>query len=203
MRIAFFGGTFDPPHTGHLELARQILQSGKTDRVLFVPASDPPHKLNWKISSFADRLAMLEILTAGEPDMLVSDIERRVGLKPSYSHEIMKLLEKEFPGADLQLLIGGDSLAALHTWHDAKKIVAEYELLCYPRRGEAPDRRELARHWTPKEIDILLQSVLQMPFFDISSTAVRKSIRNGAEPENMDAKVLKYITDKGLYRETE
>ncbi|MDD5599158.1 MAG: nicotinate (nicotinamide) nucleotide adenylyltransferase [Victivallaceae bacterium] len=201
MRIAFFGGTFDPPHNGHLELARQILKQGRTDRVLFVPAYDPPHKPNIKISPFADRLAMLRLVTADEPDMIVSDIERRAGLRPSYSREIMKLLEKELPGVSLQLLLGGDSLAALHTWHDAKKIVAEYELLCCPRRGCGPDRGKLSEYWTPKEIDILLQSVLQMPFFDISSTAVRKNIRNGAEPENINKKVLKYITDKGLYRE--
>ncbi|MFA6716553.1 MAG: adenylyltransferase/cytidyltransferase family protein, partial [Victivallaceae bacterium] len=92
MRIAFFGGTFDPPHNGHLELARYILKQEKTDRVLFVPAYDPPHKPNVKISPFADRLAMLQILTADEPEMIVSDIERRAGLKPSYSRKIMKLL---------------------------------------------------------------------------------------------------------------
>ena len=63
--------------------------------------------------------------------------------------------------------------------------------------------KELAEHWKSKEIGILLQSVLQMPFFDISSTAVRESIRNGIKPENMTEKILKYITDNGLYRETE
>jgi nicotinate-nucleotide adenylyltransferase len=146
---------------------------------------------------------MLEILAADDPDITVSDIERRAGLKPSYSYEIMKLLEKEFPGAVLQLLIGGDSLTSLHTWHNAKKIVADYELICCPRRGCEPDREELAKHWTPKEIDILLQCVLQMPFFDISSTAVRESIRNGAEPKKMNKKLLEYINKQGLYREIE
>jgi len=199
MRIAFFGGTFDPPHNGHLELARHILKLGATDRVLFVPAYDPPHKLGQKISSFADRYAMLELLIADEPDIIISDIERRVALKPSYSVKILKLLEKEFPDDTLQLLIGGDSLAAFHTWYKAKELVAEYEIICYPRKGYKVDRESLLKHWTSKEIDILLETILQMPFFDISSTSVRNNITDKTITKNIKENVLKYIKYKGLY----
>ncbi|MDD5699413.1 MAG: nicotinate (nicotinamide) nucleotide adenylyltransferase [Victivallaceae bacterium] len=199
MRIAFFGGTFDPPHRGHLELARQLLERGVTDRLLFVPAYDPPHKPDREISPFADRLAMLKLLIAGESGMMISDIEQRAGIRPSYTVEIMRLLEAEFPGDRLQLLIGGDSLAALHTWHEAGKLLARYEILCCPRRGYEISRRTLSRYWTAKEIDILLQSILQMPFFDLSSTMIRNAITAGNMIENMDEKLLKYIKTKGLY----
>ena len=145
MRTAFFGGTFDPPHNGHLELARHILKSGRTDRILFVPAYDPPHKLEKKISPFADRVAMLEMLLKDEPAMLISDIESRAKLTPSYSYKIMKLLEKEFPGDTLQVLIGGDSLEALHTWYKARPLAAEYEIICYPRKGYGFDQKKDAR----------------------------------------------------------
>ena len=199
MRIAFFGGTFDPPHTGHLELARLILKQGKTDRVLFVPAYDPPHKLDREISPFADRIAMLKLLVADEPGMMVSDIELRAALKPSYSFEILKLLEKELPGDTLQVLIGEDSLAALHTWYKAKELVARYGIICYPRKGCEVSRESLAEHWTAKEIDILFKSVLQMPFFDISSTSVRDNVTNKKINGNIKKDILNYIKSKGLY----
>ena len=199
MRIAFFGGTFDPPHNGHLELARHILKQGITDRILFVPAYDPPHKSGQEISSFADRFAMLELLVCDDPDILISDIEHRAALKPSYSVKILKLLEKEFPDDTLQLLIGGDSLEALHTWHKAREIVAQYEIICYPRKGYKVNRESLLKHWTAKEIDILLRTVLQMPFFDISSTSVRNNITDKMINKNIKENILKYIKDKGLY----
>ncbi|MBU8901252.1 MAG: nicotinate (nicotinamide) nucleotide adenylyltransferase, partial [Victivallales bacterium] len=193
MRIAFFGGTFDPPHNGHLELARHILNLGITDRILFVPAYAPAHKLGQEISSFADRYAMLELLVADNPDIMLSDIERRVALKPSYSYKILKLLEKEFPDDTLQLLIGGDSLAAFHTWYKAAELVAEYEIICYPRKGYKVDRESLLRHWTSKEIDILLKTILQMPFFDISSTLLRNNITDKMIIKNIKENILKYI----------
>lgn len=199
MRIAFFGGTFDPPHNGHLELARHILKLGVTDRVLFVPAYDPPHKLGQEISSFDDRYAMLELLIDDDPGIMISDIERRAALKPSYSVKILNLLEKEFPDDTLQLLIGGDSLDALHTWYKAKEIVAKYEIICYPRKGYEIDRKSLLKHWTSKEIDILLKTILQMPFFDISSTSVRNNITDKTITKNIKENILKYIKSKGLY----
>ncbi len=199
MRIAFFGGTFDPPHNGHLELARHILRQGKTDRILFVPAYDPPHKLDQKISSFEDRYAMLELLVADEPDLMVSDVERCAALKPSYSFKILKLLEKKFPDDTLQLLIGGDSLETLHTWYKAKELVAQYEIICYPRKGYEIKRENLLKHWTSKEIDILLRTVLQMPFFDISSTSIRNNITDKIITKNIKKEILKYIRSKGLY----
>lgn len=199
MRIAFFGGTFDPPHNGHLELVRHILKMGITDRILFVPAYDPPHKLDQKISSFDDRWSMLEMLVADDPGIIISDIERRAALKPSYSFKILKLLEKEFPDDTLQILIGGDSLEALHTWYKAKELVAQYEIICYPRKGYKVDRASLLKHWTSKEIDILLKTILQMPFFDISSTLLRNNITDNVLNKNIKENILEYINNKGLY----
>jgi len=199
MRIAFFGGTFDPPHSGHLELARHILKLGITDRVLFVPAYDPPHKLGQQISSYSDRYAMIELLITDDPEIMISDIEYRAGLKPSYSVKILKLLEKEFPDDTLQLLIGGDSLATLHSWYKAKEIVNQYEIICYPRKGYIVDCESLLKHWTSKEIDILLQSVLQMPYFDISSTLLRDNITDKKISKNVKENILIYIKNKGLY----
>jgi nicotinate (nicotinamide) nucleotide adenylyltransferase len=132
-------------------------------------------------------------------DIVISDIEQRAALKPSYSLKILKLLEKEFPDDTLQLLIGGDSLAALHSWYKAHEIVAKYEIICYPRKGYNVKRKSLLKHWTSKEIDILLKTILQMPFFDISSTSVRNNITDKIISKNIKENILKYIKNKGLY----
>jgi nicotinate-nucleotide adenylyltransferase len=201
MRIAFFGGTFDPPHNGHIELAKHILKSGRTDCIMFVPAYSPPHKTEKKISSYEDRLNMLKLTLEDTPEIIISDIEQRAELEPSYTVKILSMLQQEYPDDKLQLLIGEDSLAQLHTWHKANELVAEWEIITYPRKGEKADKQELLKHWNSKETDILLKTKLQMPFFEISSTDVRIKIRNGENPENMiNKRVFKYITDHGLYR---
>ncbi|QSH41592.1 nicotinate (nicotinamide) nucleotide adenylyltransferase [Lentisphaerota bacterium ZTH] len=201
MRTAFFGGTFDPPHLGHLKLAEHILASGITERIMFVPAFSPPHKRGKRISSFEDRLQMLKLLLKDNENIIISDIERRAQLSPSYTVSILKLIEQENPGINLQILIGGDSLAYFHTWHKAEELMKNWEIITYPRRDCDPARDDLLQHWNPKEADILLQSKLQMPYFEISSTSLRDLIQNGEYPEAwLPDDVLKYIKKRGLYR---
>ncbi|MCP3965880.1 MAG: nicotinate (nicotinamide) nucleotide adenylyltransferase [Lentisphaerae bacterium] len=201
MRTAFFGGTFDPPHKGHLKLAEHILASGRTDSIMFVPAYSPPHKQDRSITSFDDRMKMLKIMLKDSKNIIISDIERRAELSPSYTIKILELLEQENPEIELQILIGGDSLAYFHTWHRAKELMEKWEIITYPRRDCDPTRKELLQHWNEKEADILLQSKLQMPYFEISSTSLRVSIKNGETPETwVPDNVLKYIKERGLYR---
>lgn len=202
MRIAFFGGTFDPPHRGHVALAGQVLANGWSDRVMFVPAFVPPHKQTDAITPFEHRFNMLKLAVPAEDRFLVSDIESDAALNPSYTSEILDLLELRFPRARLQLLIGEDSLRQLHTWHDAHRLVAQREMLIYPRHPEdRVSRAELLRHWSGQEADILSGGLLQMPFFDISSTDIRNSAANGNEIDKMvGAEVADYINRHGLYR---
>ena len=100
---AFYGGSFDPPHKGHLGIALGALKSGRTRRVLFAPAYDPPHKHGKKRAPFADRLAMVKLLIAGHPGLEACDIESRLALHPSYTIEVLAALERERPGERLQL----------------------------------------------------------------------------------------------------
>ena len=86
-RIAYYGGSFDPPHSGHLGVARAAVASGRTDRVLFAPAFVPPHKVNSERASFRDRCNMVKLLIGGEPGFALCDIEGRLKLTPvSYTH---------------------------------------------------------------------------------------------------------------------
>jgi len=113
MRIAMFGGTFDPFHRGHAAIARFVLASGRADRLIFMPAPVPPHKTDKTVSPYAVRRKMVELGMGADLDgrrMMISDLEcSRTGR--SYSFDTLTELAAQFPQDRIFLLIGGDSLA--------------------------------------------------------------------------------------------
>ena len=112
MKKAFYGGTFDPPHSGHIHLGRAVLENGYAQEVMFVPAWLPPHKQKLEIAPYEDRLAMLRIAVGEERRFTVSEIERERG-GISYTIDTLHLLARRFPGDEFLLLIGADSLGFL------------------------------------------------------------------------------------------
>ncbi len=201
---AFYGGSFDPPHSGHLGIALQALDAGRTDRVLLAPAFDPPHKSGSGRASFADRLAMVKLLIGDRPGLEACDIERRLRLSPSYTYKVLCALRRERPGERIQLLLGGDSLAMLHTWGFAKELAEEYEILTYPRQGEMTDAARLARHWPPKIVEKLLNGVLPGAFFKISSSRIRNDVAKQPKTGHINSEteklVAEYIRKHQLYK---
>jgi len=199
----FYGGSFDPPHSGHLGIALSALDSGRTNRVLFAPAFDPPHKSGHCRAPFADRLAMVKLLIGNRPGLEACDIEERLALSPSYTCEVLAALRRERPGERIQLLIGGDSLLALHTWGHAEELVGEYEILTYPRRGETPDAAALALHWPPRTVRKLLAGLLPGEFFEISSTNIRNGVAKQDKMRHINSeateRVEEYIRQHHLY----
>ena len=181
---AFFGGSFDPPHPGHLGVAQGALNSGKCDRVLWVPAYAPPHKPGRDRMPFAARFDMVLEMISGIPCMAVSDIEARLELDPSYTISILEKLEKEIEGT-LALLIGEDSLAQLHTWYRAKELVERYLILTYPRTGCRATKEYLSQFWSEKECEKLLSGMLDGKFFEISSTNLRFSMEKSDKWDNI------------------
>ena len=205
---AFFGGSFDPPHLGHLGVARGALRSGACRRVVWVPAWSQPHKQGAKSAPFSHRLAMTELLIRGEEGMAASDIEARLRLQPSYTIDVLKYFAEELPAdEEPALLIGADSLLALHTWHRAAELAAAYRILSYPRNGCEISRETLAAHWEENIVEKLLSGVIGGDFFEISSTEVRKTmakIRNRvhimeAEGCPLSAAVRDYCEKYALY----
>ncbi len=201
-KVAFWGGTFDPLHYGHINLAQAVLDSGRSDLVLFVPAFAPPHKEQGKVSPYQDRLNMLRLALDGRDNMLVSEAEKELGAMPSYTFPVMEYLERCYPGDRLQLLVGGDSLAYLHCWYRGMEIPERWEVLTCPRPGSVlPDRDFLRQFWTEEMADRLLAGVLDTPFFEISSTDIRKKVEKGENTANIiPGKIMNYIKDRGLYR---
>ena len=177
--VAFFGGTFDPPHAGHLGVARGALASGRCRAVAWVPAYAPPHKTGQRRAPFAERVRMIGMLIDGEAGMYVSRLEEELALSPSYTVEVVEAWRRRY-GESPALLIGADSLLELHTWFRAGELVKLCEVLTYPRRGCVVDGAALAAHWAPETARRLLAGVLPGEFFEISSTDLRKSMVKSA-----------------------
>ena len=202
LRAAVFGGTFDPPHLGHVRLASEVLERGRADKVIFVPAAIPPHKPGVPITPFHHRLAMLELALEGFERKIVSDLEFRRLPEPSYTIVTMRELARLHPDFELELLIGGDSLRNLHTWRDAVALATDFAVISYPRRGEAPRPGELAALWPPALAAKLEGSLMEAPTFEVSSTALRGALRSGGDVRGLLApKVMEYIASNALYRQ--
>lgn len=205
MKIAVFGGTFDPVHNGHIALAETVLARRYADRVLFVPAPVPPHKADRLITPFAIRFRMLEAALEGRNRFSLSDLEnRRPGR--SYTIDTLKQLSQFHQNDDILLLIGGDSLRQLHLWKDAHEIVRRFGVIAYPRGDHAVSRAELLVHWTEEETEKLLASVLPSPpVFPVSSTEIRTMIRCGewsGASGLLPAPVLDFIRRNKIYCKT-
>ncbi len=191
-----FGGTFDPVHKGHTDLARFVLERHIADRILFVPAPNPPHKTEQVISPYAVRRDLLKTALQGMAQTEISDIEcERAGR--SYSIDTLNLLRKRYPDDRIMLLIGADSLASLHTWFHAEEIVKNYTVLTYPRPGIHVNTEVLCRHWGKAETEKLISGILtDAPVFPYSSS----EIRNGAGSDALHPEVWKKIQQQRLYQ---
>jgi len=200
MKIAVFGGTFDPPHNGHINLAKSVLEGYHADKVLFVPAPNPPHKLHKNISPFERRMEMLK-LAAGDSELFeFSDIEQRRLPEPSFTIKTMAELSALHPNDELFWLIGSDSLRQLHLWYKSEELVHNFNLMIYPRPGDRISYDELTRNWQKKDAQKLYESALELPVFDISSTEIRERINAGEETsELITPSVAVYIAEHSLY----
>lgn len=196
-RIGVLGGTFDPPHLGHLIITAEFQYALRLDLVLWVPAGVPPHKTNRLISADADRLAMVRLATADAPGFAVSTIDiDRGGV--SYTADLLEMLRAERPGDDFFFLMGEDSLRDLPTWHDPNRICRAAELAVAQRPGVDVDLAALLES-LPDCRDRL--HFVFPPAIGISSSELRRRVRDG-EPiaYQVPAAVERYIDEHGLYR---
>ncbi|MGE4301758.1 MAG: nicotinate (nicotinamide) nucleotide adenylyltransferase [Victivallaceae bacterium] len=201
IRTAYLGGSFDPPHLGHIALAREVVARGLADEVWLAPAWQPPHKSR-ALTPFADRLAMVELACENVSGVRACGDEAEFALEPSYTVEVLAKLTEKYPEREFCLLVGGDMLAEFHLWHRAEYLAAHYRILAYPRRGTAVALVDLKRHWSEELAEKLHGSLMaDLPFFDISSTNIRNLLAKSGNADNIiDAKVMNYINAAGLYR---
>lgn len=198
-RIGILGGTFDPPHVGHLWLATLAADAIGLDRVLFMPAAQPPHKGGRLVTSAADRLLMTRLAIAGDDalDLTIIEMERP---GPSYTIDSVIELQRTYgTEATLYLVMAADSLARIDTWRQPDELLDRIEWVVGPRPGSPdPDRSGLARRFGERAGRIHL---LEGPSLDVSSTQVRRRVAAGKTIRYLVARgVEELIVDRGLYR---
>jgi nicotinate-nucleotide adenylyltransferase len=200
-RIGVLGGTFDPPHIGHLWLATLAADELNLDRVLFLPAGQPPHKADRQISPAAHRLLMTRLAISGDPLFELSIIEME---RPGPSFTVRSLEElRGIYGSDVELfwLMAADSLAQVGSWRDPDLLLSLAEWGVGPRPGTAPpSRAELDRRFGEAASRIHL---LPGPGLDISASEIRSRVAARLTIRYLvPAAVEELIAERGLYRGT-
>lgn len=207
-RIGVFGGTFDPVHNGHLQLAERAIQEVKLSQLLFVPAAKPPHK-HGVITPFRHRFAMLELVCKGNKYFSCSSVEAELA-KPSYTVDTLTELIKRYPpDTDLYFIIGGDAFLDLMTWKSYARILSMVKIVVSPRVGYSNQRlhtfllslgySKSDNKWQDgngrKDIVLLSQSPQ-----DACSSKVRDVIAKEGETTPLLPKVVaNYIKENSLY----
>ena len=195
--IGLMGGSFNPIHCGHVALARAALESGRVERVLFLPTGNPPHKKEGLADKF-DRLRMVELAVEHEAGMAVSreEIDRDGVI---YTVDTLAALKRKMPDCTLTYLIGADTLRALGTWRRVETVIERCKFLVMMREGETREEViRLAGLWTQRGAQIDFLDARKM---DISSTQIREQIQKGLPFERLVPQaVADYIHEHGLYR---
>jgi nicotinate-nucleotide adenylyltransferase len=193
MRIGIFGGTFNPPHYGHLIVAEFIREEVGLDKIIFIPCSIPPHKQNneylSQIASPEHRFEMVKLAITGNKFFEVSDIEiNRGGV--SYTIDTVNYFVSNFPEEKFYLLIGADQFAEFHTWRKPDEIVQKVNLIVFNRPGFVIPQTEFSRFAT----------FITIPNIEISASTIRKRIRHGKSIKYLvPPAVEEYILANKLY----
>ena len=196
--IGIMGGTFDPIHVGHLAVAEEAREALALDRVLFVPAGQPPHKLPGSVSPVRDRVAMVELAIAGNPafELSTAELERE---GPSFTVDTVEAMASSFPDATLHLILSAETFAELPTWHEPARLFDAARMAVVPREGyPAPDPAWLGRAFPGREDRV---DYLEGPRLGLSSTALRARVAAGRSIRYLVPPAVEaYIVEHQLYR---
>ena len=185
MKVCLFGGTFDPPHLGHLIIAQTIFEAENFDQIVFVPAYQPPHKNGMKISPVDQRLEMLKIAISENPNFIMSDLEiQRKGLSYSIDTIIEYKKQNNLNSDELFYLMGSDSLKQFKKWKDTKKIIDECRVIVAIRPGFRPSD---IPNWILAKIQFA-----SIPRIEISSTTIRDRW--------IDDKTIRYMVTESVWQ---
>ena len=196
-RVGILGGTFDPPHSGHIELARTALTQYSLDRVMIMTGGNPPHKRDREITDSATRNEMVRIAFEGENRIEAFDYEI-AKQEYSYTANTLTELKQIYPDWEIYFIIGEDSLRDLPEWYKPQTICQNCILLVYPRDNHLELDKLIAERKNQFSADI---RPLYAQIIDVSSTEIRDRIRSGESAFGLvPDRVMEYINEKGLYR---
>ncbi len=198
-RMGLFGGTFDPIHQGHVDMALKLAAELSLDGVVLMPTALPPHKVKESMASAADRLAMCRLVAADNPLFTVSDMElTREGA--SFTVDTLTALHAQCPDTLWHLFVGADMFTTLRSWYRFGDIAKRAVIATVPREGTAD--ADLNAYADTLRSDGIRCYVADSPVMAVSSTAIRRRIAAGESLQGMVPQpVATYITEKGLYRQ--
>jgi len=196
-RIALYGGTFDPVHVGHVEVARKVAEVFEFDRVVFIPAQMAPHKIGRPVTEPIHRYAMLALATQDDPRLVISTFELDAPDR-RYTVDTVEHFQRELDAAtELFFIMGADSWSEITTWRDWERLLATTNYIVVTRPGYEPTTMhvgELSRR-------VVFTDVVMN---DVSATRIRQLASEGRFEELvglLPARVLDYIKKYGIYRE--
>jgi nicotinate-nucleotide adenylyltransferase len=189
--VGVLGGSFDPPHHGHISIAKSFLQSGLIDRLVVIPVFVPPHRSD-DLSGYDIRLRMARAAFNGIAHTEVSDLESRLPV-PSYSWNTLMHMKRAAAGSVVRLCVGGDSLAEFTGWYRYKDILEHFDIIVAERPG-------FSRPVLPSEFSGRVTYIEHEPL-QISATGIRRMVSEGVlTGEYTPESVMKIISEEGLYR---
>ena len=191
-KICLFGGTFDPPHIGHLLVAQTIFEAENFDKIVFIPTFKTPQKNN--ITDIKDRLAMLRMGVTSNPNFEISDLEIQRG-GTSYTIDTIREYKSDqnYDSRELYYLIGSDSLQTFHTWKEPREILDESQVIVALRPGFRPSD---ISNWILRKVRFA-----NIPRFEISSSTIRSRWQENKTIRYMVTQpVWEYINDHGIYK---
>ena len=198
-QIGLFGGTFDPPHLGHLILASEAYSQLELNRLLWILTPEPPHKQDQAITPIEHRLRMVKLAIQDNPDFELSRIEMdRPG--PHYTLDTIELIAKQYPDADINPILGGDLLRDLPTWHRPKELLqACHWVGVMQRPGEQENLEALERSLPGISSKV---HYVDAPLLEIASREIRSRITHG-QPYRyyLPPPVYHYIQQNHLYQQ--
>lgn len=196
MKIGIYGGTYNPPHHGHLNLALEIMERASLDEIWWIPVASHPFQEKADLLPAEHRVEMVRLAIEEIPQFTLLEIEtQRVGT--SFTVDTLRQIKKDFPEHDFHLLLGDDAIAHFHLWKEPEEILRLAPPLVGGRKGEV---LSLSAQLSPISQKKILEGFVSIPLMQISSTNIRHRLKEGLYCGHLlPGKVLDYISSYGLY----
>lgn len=200
-KIGIMGGTFNPIHVGHLIIAEMAFEQYGLEKVLFMPASQPPHKIGEKIVEDKKRVAMIQLAIQDNPhfELFLFEIQRQ-GI--SYTAQTLRQLTEDYPNTEFYFIVGGDSIADIEKWKEPETVLKLCNLVACVREQVDEEALEQQILYLNRKYQARIVK-LETPKMDISSTMIRKRCSQKKSVKYLVPEdVLTYIKEHGLYQDT-